>query len=152
MTACIVGWAHLPFGRREEEDVESLIMGVAGEAIADAGIGPDEIDSIHVGLFNSGFQKQDFPASLVLQADEALRFKPATRVENACATGSAAGVRARASEQRRRCKGDQGRIREPGSTRRHRGRCPSGNREAPSGTSVPTRRPHLRDTPSSTRA
>ena len=24
MTACIVGWAHLPFGRREEEDVESL--------------------------------------------------------------------------------------------------------------------------------
>ena len=90
MTACIVGWAHLPFGRREEEDVESLIMGVAGEAIADAGIGPDEIDSIHVGLFNSGFQKQDFPASLVLQADEALRFKPATRVENACATGSAA--------------------------------------------------------------
>ncbi len=90
MTACIVGWAHLPFGRRDEPDVESLIMGVAGDAIADAGIGPEEIDSIHVGLFNSGFQKQDFPASLVLQADDALRFKPATRVENACATGSAA--------------------------------------------------------------
>ncbi|MEM8645594.1 MAG: acetyl-CoA acetyltransferase [Pseudomonadota bacterium] len=90
MTACIVGWAHLPFGRRDEPDVESLIMGVAGDAIADAGVGPEEIDSIHVGLFNSGFQKQDFPASLVLQADNALRFKPATRVENACATGSAA--------------------------------------------------------------
>ena len=90
MTACIVGWAHLPLGRRDEPDVESLIMGVAGDAIADAGIGPEEIDSIHVGLFNSGFQKQDFPASLVLQADDALRFKPATRVENACATGSAA--------------------------------------------------------------
>src|SRR6185369_7254885 len=29
-------------------------------------------------------------ASLVFQADPALRFKPATRVENACATGSAA--------------------------------------------------------------
>ncbi|MEM8688055.1 MAG: acetyl-CoA acetyltransferase [Pseudomonadota bacterium] len=90
MTACIVGWAHLPFGRRDEPDVEGLILGVAGEAIADAGIGPEEIDSIHVGLFNSGFQKQDFPASLVLQAESALRFKPATRVENACATGSAA--------------------------------------------------------------
>ncbi len=90
MTACIVGWAHLPFGRREEEDVESLILGVAGDAIADAGIEASEIDSIHVGLFNGGFQKQDFPASLVLQADDALRFKPATRVENACATGSAA--------------------------------------------------------------
>ena len=29
-------------------------------------------------------------ASLVLQTSDALRFKPATRVENACATGSAA--------------------------------------------------------------
>ena len=40
---------------------------------------------------------QDFTASLVLQADDRLRFKPATRVENACATGSAAvrqGIRA----------------------------------------------------------
>ncbi len=46
------------------------------------------------------FSAQDFTASLVLQADPALRFKPATRVENACATGSAAvhqGVRAIAS-------------------------------------------------------
>jgi acetyl-CoA C-acetyltransferase len=34
--------------------------------------------------------KQEFPASLVFQADPELRFKPATRVENACATGSAA--------------------------------------------------------------
>ena len=33
---------------------------------------------------------RNFPASLVLQLDPALRFKPATRVENACATGSAA--------------------------------------------------------------
>ncbi|MEK9833635.1 MAG: thiolase domain-containing protein, partial [Rhodospirillaceae bacterium] len=33
---------------------------------------------------------QEFPASLVLQAHEDLRFKPSTHVENACATGSAA--------------------------------------------------------------
>ena len=39
---------------------------------------------------NGGFVRQEFPASLVLQADPDLRFKPATRVENACATGSAA--------------------------------------------------------------
>src|SRR5438270_9739186 len=39
---------------------------------------------------NGGFVKQEFPASLVFQADPAFRFKPATRVENACATGSAA--------------------------------------------------------------
>jgi acetyl-CoA C-acetyltransferase len=39
---------------------------------------------------NAGFQRQEFPSSLVLNLDPALRFKPSTRVENACATGSAA--------------------------------------------------------------
>lgn len=90
MTVCIVGWSHLPFGKREEPDVEALIGGVVNEALEDAGVEARDIDSIHVGLFNPGFHKQDFPASLVLQANDALRFTPATRVENACATGSAA--------------------------------------------------------------
>jgi len=49
-----------------------------------------DVDAIFLGHFNGGFVRQDFTASLVLQADDALRFKPATRVENACATGSAA--------------------------------------------------------------
>jgi acetyl-CoA C-acetyltransferase len=39
---------------------------------------------------NAGFVRQEFPSSLVFQADPAFRFKPSTRVENACATGSAA--------------------------------------------------------------
>ena len=43
-----------------------------------------------LGHFNAGFSAQDFTASLVLQASPELRFKRATRVENACATGSAA--------------------------------------------------------------
>ena len=51
---------------------------------------PADVDEIVLGHFNAGFSAQDFTASLVLQADPALRFKPATRVENACATGSAA--------------------------------------------------------------
>ncbi len=90
MTGCIVGWSHTPFGRHADQDVESLIVRVAREAVADAGIGPDEVDEIFVGHFNAGFSRQDFPSSLVLQADERLRFKRSTRVENACATGSAA--------------------------------------------------------------
>ncbi len=49
-----------------------------------------DIDQIYLGHFNAGFSPQDFTAALVLQADENFRFKPATRVENACATGSAA--------------------------------------------------------------
>ena len=97
MTACIVGWAHTPFGKLPDETVESLIVRVATEAIEHAGIGPQDVDEIILGHFNAGFSEQDFTASLVLQADDRLRFTPATRVENACATGSAAvrqGIRA----------------------------------------------------------
>ncbi|MGH6948522.1 MAG: acetyl-CoA acetyltransferase [Kiloniellales bacterium] len=90
MTACIVGWSHTPFGKHENDDVESLILKVANAALEDAGIGPEEVDEIFLGTYNEGFSPQGFPASLVLQADPRLRFKPATRVENACATGSAA--------------------------------------------------------------
>jgi len=90
MTACIVGWAHTPFGKHESDDVESLIGRVATQAVADAGLEPEDIDEIVVGNFNEGFSPQGFPASLVLQTNPAFRFKPATRVENACATGSAA--------------------------------------------------------------
>ncbi|ESY25138.1 acetyl-CoA acetyltransferase [Mesorhizobium sp. LNJC394B00] len=97
MTACIVGWAHSRFGKLEAQTLEGLITKVAVDALDHAGIGPDEVDEIVLGHFNAGFSPQDFTASLVLQADDRLRFKPATRVENACATGSAAvrqGIRA----------------------------------------------------------
>ena len=90
MTACIVGWAHTPFGRLEDETVESLIVRVASEALADAGVAARDVDEIVLGHFNAGFSAQDFTAALVLQASPDLRFKPASRVENACATGSAA--------------------------------------------------------------
>ncbi len=97
MTACIVGWAHTPFGKHPDETVESLIGKVVTEALEHTDIGADEVDEIVLGHFNAGFSAQDFTASLVLQANDRLRFKPATRVENACATGSAAvrqGIRA----------------------------------------------------------
>jgi acetyl-CoA C-acetyltransferase len=90
MTACIVGWAHTPFGKLEDPDIESLFGRVAMAAIQDAGIEPAEVDAAFVGVFNGGFSKQDFFASLLLQNVPALRFKPTTRYENACATGSAA--------------------------------------------------------------
>lgn len=90
MTACIVGWSHTAFGKHEDDDVESLIAQVAVQALEDAGLGPDDVDEILVGHFNEGFSQQAFPSSLVLQTDDRFRFKPATRIENACATGSAA--------------------------------------------------------------
>src|ERR1700734_1774881 len=90
MAACIVGWAHTPFGKLNGETVESLIVRVAGDALADAGIAARDVHEIVLGHFNAGFSAQDFTASLVLQASPDLRFTRATRVENACATGSAA--------------------------------------------------------------
>lgn len=100
MGASIVGWAHTPFGKLDTETVESLVVKAATGALADAGVSAGDVDEIVLGHFNAGFSPQDFTAALVLQADPELRFKPATRVENACATGSAAvhqGVRAIAS-------------------------------------------------------
>jgi acetyl-CoA C-acetyltransferase len=104
MTTCIVGWAHTPFGRLEGETVESLIVRVATEALADAAVAPADVDEIVLGHFNAGFSAQDFTASLVLQAAPEFRFKRATRLENACATGSAAvhaGLRAIAAKSAR---------------------------------------------------
>lgn len=104
MVACITGWAHSKFGKLEGETVESLIVTVTRDALAHAGLEAKDVDEIYLGHFNAGFSAQDFTASLVLQADDDLRFKPTTRVENACATGSAAvhqGARAIDAKQAR---------------------------------------------------
>lgn len=90
MNVSIVGWAQTPFGKFDNESVESLIVKAVNGALESAGVSAADVDEIYLGHFNAGFSKQDFTASLVLQANDALRFKPATRVENACATGSAA--------------------------------------------------------------
>ncbi|MEW5421081.1 acetyl-CoA acetyltransferase [Amorphus sp. 3PC139-8] len=90
MCAAIVGWSHSKFGKLEDESVESLVVSVANAAMEDAGVEAKDVDEIVLGHFNAGFSPQDFTASLVLQANPDLRFKPATRVENACATGSGA--------------------------------------------------------------
>ena len=90
MGACIIGWSHLPFGRFDSRSLEDLIVEATRGALAHAQVEASDIDEILLGHFNAGFSPQDFTAALVLQADPRLRFKPAMRVENACATGSAA--------------------------------------------------------------
>jgi acetyl-CoA C-acetyltransferase len=63
---------------------------VSLDALRHAGVACESVDGIYVGVMNNGFLKQDFQGALVALADEALAHTPATRVENACATGSAA--------------------------------------------------------------
>lgn len=86
----LTGWGHSKFGKLTEETLESLIVQVATEAIDNAGIEPGQIDEIYLGQFNSGMMPLAFPSSLALQVSDQLANVAATRVENACASGSAA--------------------------------------------------------------
>lgn len=88
--AVIVGMGHTRFGRHDTIGIESLIVEAAQEAIADAGISPEEIDAGWLGHFNSGLVPDAFCSSMIITADSALRYKPMIRCENACASGSAA--------------------------------------------------------------
>ncbi|ESQ90202.1 acetyl-CoA acetyltransferase [Asticcacaulis sp. AC460] len=89
MKAAIVGWGHTPFGRLDMS-LEEMIQAVTREALADAGLTGEDIDAVWLGNFNAGMVPDGFCASMILGADEGLRFKPAARLENACASGSAA--------------------------------------------------------------
>lgn len=86
----LTGWGHTRFGKLTDDTLESLIVQVANEAISNAGIEPGQIDEIYLGQFNSGMMPLAFPSSLALQVSDQLANVPATRVENACASGSAA--------------------------------------------------------------
>lgn len=89
MKAVMVGWGHTRFGRLED-GLEQMIHAVTREALADAGLSGADVDAVWLGHFNAGMVPDGFASSMVLSADEGLRFKPAVRCENACASGSAA--------------------------------------------------------------
>jgi len=90
MGVAIVGWAHLPFGRLDGLSLEDLITQAAREAMAHAGVDGEAVDGVWLGNLNGGFTPDIFASSLALHADPGLRWKPAVRLENACASGSAA--------------------------------------------------------------
>jgi acetyl-CoA C-acetyltransferase len=86
----IVGWGHTPFGKLDNLDIEQLIRDAALPAIASAGLEAKDIDGIFIGHFNGGFVRQDFSGAMAAVAIPEFRHTPSVRLENACATGSAA--------------------------------------------------------------
>ncbi|TGN67507.1 thiolase domain-containing protein [Paracoccus liaowanqingii] len=86
----IVGWSHTRFGKSDAPDTEALMAEAVPAALEHAGITAADVDGIFTGVFNNGFSRQDFQAALVGMAVPDLAHVPATRFENACATGSAA--------------------------------------------------------------
>ncbi len=89
-SAHIVGWGHTPFGKHDAVSTEQMFREAALAAIASAGLTPADIDGVFVGHFNGGFVRQDFSGSIAALAIPELRHVPSVRLENACATGSAA--------------------------------------------------------------
>lgn len=88
-TIYVTGSGHTKFGKLTE-NLEQLIVQAAKEALTEAELDASDIDAVFLGHFNSGLVSDGFASSLIHQADPKLRFKPATRCENACASGAAA--------------------------------------------------------------
>jgi acetyl-CoA C-acetyltransferase len=86
----LIGFAHSQFGKLPGVELENLMRDVAGMAVADAGLRGADIDAVVVGHFNAGLVAQGFTAGLTGGLLPGLQMKPSVRVENACATGSAA--------------------------------------------------------------
>lgn len=86
----MTGWAHSQFGKAQEPDVETLLAGVTAQALEHAEVDANDLDGIFVGVFNAGFSQQGFEAGLVGVGQPSLGRVPSVRLENACATGSAA--------------------------------------------------------------
>lgn len=95
MATYITGWGHTPFGRHPGKGLQDLIVEAGREALEHSGLDPRDIGGIWLGHFNGGMVDDAFAAAMALDIHPSLRFTPATRVENACASGSAALYAAR---------------------------------------------------------
>jgi acetyl-CoA C-acetyltransferase len=89
MTPSIIGWSHLRFGKRNDT-LQEMLAEAARTALADAGLTAQDVDVVHVGVYNNGFSRQGFEAALLGVEAPELAHVPAHRHENACATGSTA--------------------------------------------------------------
>src|SRR6185436_16684631 len=78
----IVGMGCTAFGEHWDRSTDDLLVESATAAAASAGIGLDDIDAFWLGTMGSGV------AGLTLSRPLRLPYKPVTRLENMCATGS----------------------------------------------------------------
>src|SRR5512143_3248046 len=80
----IVGMGCTAFGEHWDKGADDLLVDAATQAYASAGVAPDAVDAYWLGTLGSGV------SGLVLSEALKLPYRPVTRLENMCATGSEA--------------------------------------------------------------
>ena len=80
----IVGMGCTTFGEHWDRGPDELLVDAATQAFASAGVTKDDVDAYWLGTMGSGI------SGLTLSRPLRLDYKPVTRVENMCATGSEA--------------------------------------------------------------
>ena len=80
----IVGMGCTPFGEHWDKSTDDLLIDASQEALASAGVPLDDIDAFWLGTMGSG------QSGLTLSRPLKIDYKPVTRLENFCATGSEA--------------------------------------------------------------
>jgi acetyl-CoA C-acetyltransferase len=79
----IVGMGCTPFGEHWSKSAEDLLIDAVGECLASVpGVSQDDVDAYWLGTLGSG------QSGLTLSRALATGYKPVTRVENYCASGS----------------------------------------------------------------
>ncbi len=80
----IVGMGCTPFGEHWDKGVDDLLVDASSDALASAGVELDDIDAFWLGTMGSGF------SGLTLSRPLKIDYRPVSRLENYCATGSEA--------------------------------------------------------------
>lgn len=80
----IVGMGCTSFGERWDASLADMLVDAASQAFNSAGVAKDDVDAYWLGTMNSGWS--GMALATALKTD----FRPVTRVENFCATGSEA--------------------------------------------------------------
>jgi acetyl-CoA C-acetyltransferase len=79
----IVGMGCTPFGERWDKSVDDLLIDSSQEALQSAGVVLDDIDAFWLGTMGN-------MSGITLSRPLKIDYKPVTRIENFCATGSEA--------------------------------------------------------------